>query len=166
MSTNSKWKNTFASLIMMSIISIICVNLFYFRYFDYSQDYTLIIWPIGISIALIFLFFRMANTLKYRLQKKFVNKTSLQISESISNSLNRLNLPFSIKHNTRIASNPEIISDTLFIIDTLGISIGQVPFKKGTGVFIMYNKDTTKNELIKICKEIDDTINTQMKLDL
>ena len=152
------WKNTSASFRTMIILSLICVYIFYFITFDFSEDYTLITWPIVISIGIIAFSSRMMNTLKYRLQKKFVNKTSSQISESISNSLNHLNLPFTIKHQTLIASNPEVVADTLFIISEPELKIGLVSYKNGTWAFIMYHKDTLKNDLIKICKEIDDTI--------
>jgi glucose uptake protein GlcU len=153
-----EWKNTYASFIVTLILSLIFVNVFCFYFFNYSQNIISIIWPIGISIIIVSLSYRLMSTLKYRLQRKFINKTPLQISKSVSVSLNNLNLLFSIDHQTSIASSPDIIADTLFIVDKLGLKIGLVPFPKGTWVFIIYNNKTLKNELIKICKEIDDTI--------
>lgn len=152
------WKNTYASFIVMLILSLFFIHFFYFNFINYSQNIISIIWPIGISIIIILYSSKIIKTLKYRLQKKYINKTPLQISKSVSLSLSNLYLPFSIEHQTSIASTPDIIADTLFIVDKLGLKIGLVPFPKGTWVLIMYNKKTLKNELIRICKEIDDTI--------
>ncbi|MCK5021437.1 MAG: hypothetical protein KAS32_30780 [Candidatus Peribacteraceae bacterium] len=156
MSTNSKWKNTSASFRIAIIFSLICVYIFYFITFDFSKDYILLSWPIVISIGIIAFASRMMKTLKYRLQKRFVKTEPFEISKGVSVSLNNLELQYTIEHNIPIAFNPEVVADTVFIMKNLGIKIGLVSFKKGTWVFIMYNKNTSTNELIKICKEIDD----------
>ena len=95
------------------------------------------------------------KTLKYRLQKRFTAIAPLQISKGVSLSLNDLSYPFSIERNEPIAFNPTVIADYIFIIKNSGIKIGLVPFKKGTWVFIKYDKTTTKNELIKLCMGLD-----------
>jgi len=152
------WKNTSGSFRIMIIIAIICVYILYFITFDFSKDYTLISWPIIISLGVIVFSYRMWKILKYRLQKKFINKSSSQITEIVSTSLKNLDLPFSIEYNSHIAHNPEIISSALFIVNTLGIRIGLVPVKKDIWVLVMYNKNTSDNDLIKICKEIDSNL--------